>query len=214
MPGRARSVGDHRVGRLPDAERAGEQDRRLQLAQLGHLGHADQLAEAVAHMDRGRHPFLEEVAGVRQDGGHSGADRVALAHRGVAHRDAGDVGDGVERAGRQHARGDAELAGAGPLLRMGVEARRTVRARREARIIPRAPDRAEAEAIAHPVQHAPPLSCRVAASPSPRSAGSRGGSRGTSRAAGRAAAPPAAPRRRRRGCRSPGPRRSPDRAAR
>ena len=32
---------DHRVGRLPDAERAGEQDRRLELAELAHLRRAE-----------------------------------------------------------------------------------------------------------------------------------------------------------------------------
>ena len=103
---------DHRVGRAPDAQRAGEQDRRLELAELGHLRHAEQLAEAVADVDGGGDAVEKDVAGMGQDGGDAGPDRVADANRGLADAHAGDVGDRVQRTRREGAGDDAEVAGA------------------------------------------------------------------------------------------------------
>src|SRR5690606_38603638 len=87
---------DHGVGGAPDAQRAGEQDRRLQLAQLAHLGDTDELAEAVADHDRGRDALTEPVVAGRQDRGDAGVAVVA-ADGGVADAYAGDVGDRVVR---------------------------------------------------------------------------------------------------------------------
>ena len=64
-----------------DAQRAGQDDRRLQLAQLPDLRDARELAEAVPHRHRGRDLFLERVAAVREDRGHAGVDRVARRSR-------------------------------------------------------------------------------------------------------------------------------------
>jgi hypothetical protein len=47
-PGPGQQPLHHGVGGAPDAQRARQQDRRLQLAQLPDLRHADQLAEPVA----------------------------------------------------------------------------------------------------------------------------------------------------------------------
>ncbi len=55
-----------------------------------------------------------EITGVRQNGGHAGADVVAADDGGVSDFDAGDVGDGVEWAGREDADLQAQVGGAGP----------------------------------------------------------------------------------------------------
>ena len=47
---------------------------------------------------------------MRQDRGDAGADVVAANDRRLPDFDAGDVRDGVERAGRKDADGDAEVA--------------------------------------------------------------------------------------------------------
>jgi hypothetical protein len=101
---------DERVGRAPHAQRAGEQDRRLELSELVHLREADQLAERVADVHRGRHAVEEGIAGVRQDRRHASADRVAHGERRMADAHPRDVGDGVVRAGREDPRLDAEVA--------------------------------------------------------------------------------------------------------
>ena len=101
---------DHRVGRLPDTERAREQDRRLELAELVQLGRSGDLAEAVSDVQRRGHAVGEQVPAVRQNRGHAGANVVALDHRRLPDAHAGDVGDRVEPAGREHARLDAEIA--------------------------------------------------------------------------------------------------------
>ena len=107
---------DHRVRGAPDAQRAGEQDRRLELAQLVHLRHAKQLAEAVPDVDGGGDAVEKGVAGMRQDGGDAGTDGVADANRGLADANAGDVGDRVQGTRREGAGDDAEVAGAGGAL--------------------------------------------------------------------------------------------------
>jgi hypothetical protein len=109
-------MGDHRVSRLPDTERAGEEDRCLQLSQLRDLGHAHQLAEPVPHLYCRRHPLVKEVAGMRNDGGDSCSHRISVAHRRLPHRHSRDVGNGIQRAGRKQSRSDAEVAGAMSLL--------------------------------------------------------------------------------------------------
>ena len=92
---------DHRVRRLPHAERAGEQDRRLELAELSKLRHAGDLPEPVADVQRGGHAIGEQVAAVRQNRRHAGAHRVAFDHGRLPDAHAGDVGDRVELARRK-----------------------------------------------------------------------------------------------------------------
>ncbi len=112
--GLGEQVGGQRVGDLPHAQRAGQQYRRFQFAQFLYLGHAKQLAEAVADHDRRRHALQVDVAAVRDDRGHAGVEARALRQRGMADADAGDVGDRVAGASRQRADDDAGVAGTGP----------------------------------------------------------------------------------------------------
>jgi hypothetical protein len=49
---------------------------------------------------------------MRHHHGDARADAIALRERDVADGDAGDVGDGVERAGGEHAGRDAQVPGA------------------------------------------------------------------------------------------------------
>ena len=71
----------------------------------------DELSEGVVDVD-GRCDFvLKHVAVVRQDGGHAGADVIALDKRDLPDADASDIGDGVERPGGAVKR-DAKIAGA------------------------------------------------------------------------------------------------------
>ena len=44
---------------------------------------------------------VARIALVRHDQGHAGTDRVATDHGAVADPQAGDVGDGIQAAGRQ-----------------------------------------------------------------------------------------------------------------
>src|SRR5947207_3570471 len=58
--------GEHRVRGAWDAERAGEHNRRLQLAELIHLGRAGDLSESVADYDRRRNLFPKWIAADRK----------------------------------------------------------------------------------------------------------------------------------------------------
>ena len=86
-----------RVGDLPGAQGAGQQDRRLQFAQLLHLGDPGQLAVAVADHDRRRHPLPVQVARMRHDRGDAGMQARAFDQGGVADTDTVHVGDRVAR---------------------------------------------------------------------------------------------------------------------
>src|SRR5690606_11181966 len=103
---------DHRVGRAPHAERAGEQDRCLEFAQLHHLRYTHELAEAVADVNRSRHALKEGIAVVRKDGGDAGVDGVAAGDGHLADPDSRDIGDRVERTGAEDPRLDAEITDA------------------------------------------------------------------------------------------------------
>jgi hypothetical protein len=97
VPRQRQHVADEGVGHARHAQGGSQQDRGLDLAQLLHLGHTGQLAEAVTHEDGAGHLLEEEIAGVRQDGGHAGAHGVAADDGRLADLDTGDVGDGIER---------------------------------------------------------------------------------------------------------------------
>ena len=104
--------GHHGLDRHADGEGVGEDDGRLDRAELAHLGRARELPERVADEDGSRHLLLEEVPPVGQDGGDARSDRVALDEGHLADAHAGDVRDRVQRSGREDAGGEAEVTGA------------------------------------------------------------------------------------------------------
>jgi hypothetical protein len=69
-----------------------------------------QLAEGVADEHRAGDLVLKQVAAVRQDGGHAGADLVTADHGRVTDADTRDVGNRVVRTGGVDADDDAEIA--------------------------------------------------------------------------------------------------------
>ena len=121
IPGCSSIHADQGIGGLPDAECTGEENGRLELTQLVHLGRAEQLPEAVADVDRSGHPIEEEISAVGQDGGDAGADRIADRDRGMPDPNARNIGDRVARAGLVDAGCHAE--GAGADSRLGSERR-------------------------------------------------------------------------------------------
>src|SRR5207247_7956152 len=112
---KVKQVGEHGVGGARDAQRAGEDDRRFQLAELVDLGGASELAERVAYDHRGGDLVTEHVPAGREDRGDAGIDRVAAGDGRVADADPGHVGDRVKGARRQYAHDDADVARAGAL---------------------------------------------------------------------------------------------------
>src|SRR3546814_945517 len=70
-----------------------------------------ELAEAVAHVHRGRHPRQVGVTGVREDRGDAGAHVVAALQGHLPHAHAFDVGDRVQASRREDARRHAQFAG-------------------------------------------------------------------------------------------------------
>jgi hypothetical protein len=101
---------DHRLHHRSHAQGVGEDDRRFQIPQLLHLQQAGRLAEGIRREDRRRHFRLKDIAVVGHDRGHAGADALTLDQRPVAHPDANDIGDCVERSGLKHSGLDTEVA--------------------------------------------------------------------------------------------------------
>ena len=99
--------GDQRVAHDPDAVRVGDRDRRGQQARFADPFEAGHLAVAVEAMAAGEHGLAQRRPAARADDRDAGPDRapaddqrsVAADQRRVPDRDAGDVGDGVERPG-------------------------------------------------------------------------------------------------------------------
>ncbi len=85
-------------------------------AELLDLGHPGQLAVAVPDRDPGRDLVLEDVAAVGDDGRDARPDVFAFDERDLADLDPGDVGDGVERPGREDADDEPEFPGPGPVF--------------------------------------------------------------------------------------------------
>ena len=54
-------------------------------------------------------PPTDGFAAVREDRGDAGVDGIAVIDGDLAHEHAGDIGDGVQRAWRQHAGRDTNL---------------------------------------------------------------------------------------------------------
>src|SRR5688572_8881573 len=111
---------DHRVGSLPDTKGAREEDRRLELSELVELRCAQQLAEAIADVQRSGNTVTIGIAFVREDCGDSGSHGISLHDRDLADPHPGDVGDGVESPGAKHAGRNAKLARARSLLRISA----------------------------------------------------------------------------------------------
>ena len=116
VPRQRQHVVEQRVGHARHVQRRGQEDRRLDLAELLDLCRPRDLAEAVADEDRARHFLLKEAPAVRQHRGHAGADGLAADDGGVPDADAGDVGDGVERPRLERADDDAHVPRARPRL--------------------------------------------------------------------------------------------------
>jgi len=99
----------YRLHRRTHAQRIGQHDRRLEVAQLLHLQEARRLAESVGGKDRRRHLPLKNIAAVGHDRGDTGADPLALDQGAMAHPDALDIGDRVERSRMEDPGLDAEI---------------------------------------------------------------------------------------------------------
>jgi len=104
-----------------DAQRVGQRNRSLQLAEFLQLGPADRLAERVDDVEGGGDLLPEHVAAMRQDDGHASPGRTSrrirrpfVDDRDVPDPDIRDIGDGVVPAGFKDAQPDAQLAGTGP----------------------------------------------------------------------------------------------------
>ena len=108
------------------AQGVGEQDGRLQSAQLLDLDKAGGLAKAVDDVGRRRHFFVKEIAGVGQKGGDAGL-HLPVGEGAVAHRHPRHVADEVAGSVGQAAHGKAPACfnahkniPPGKLLRRGV----------------------------------------------------------------------------------------------
>ena len=101
---------DEGIRCFPDAKRAGQQNRRLELAELHDLRRSQKLAEAVGDVDGGWDPLRKEIAGVGEHGRDAGANPFAFHDRRVPHAHARYIGDGIERAGAKNTRCNTELA--------------------------------------------------------------------------------------------------------
>ena len=105
------------VHRHAHAQGVGQNNRRFDRAELGHLRGSRQLAERVADEHGAGDLVLKYVAAVGNDSGDARAYVVAFDERCVSDTDAVHVGDRVERPRRQHARRNPEITRAGLLLR-------------------------------------------------------------------------------------------------
>ena len=92
-------------------ERVRQDHRRFDIAQFHHLGRPGELPEAVGHVDRAGDLVLEQVAGMRQNGGHPGTHVVAVKQRHLANANPFDIGDAVVWPSWPLPRGYAQLAG-------------------------------------------------------------------------------------------------------
>jgi hypothetical protein len=65
---------DHRVGRAPDAQRACEENRRFELAELAKLRYAGNLAEAVPDVERSWNAVGKQISCVRENRRNTGSN--------------------------------------------------------------------------------------------------------------------------------------------
>ncbi len=95
---------------LCDRKGIGEDDGSFDLAQFRHLRRAGEFSEPVADSEPCWNFVLEQVAGVRKNGGHPGAHCIAVVQGDMANGDTSDVGDRVERTRAQHTDVDAQVS--------------------------------------------------------------------------------------------------------
>ena len=88
-----------RIGGTPYAQGRGEQDRRFGLAELVHLGAADELAETIPDVDGRRNAVQEEISTVREYGGDTRAHRRSFDEGRMTDAHAGNIGDRIEATG-------------------------------------------------------------------------------------------------------------------
>ncbi|MNL46266.1 hypothetical protein D3C87_1689660 [compost metagenome] len=98
-----------RLDGTADTERIGQEDRRFDLAKLGDLRRTREFAETVEYGECCRHLVLKQIAGMRQDGGHTRARPLAFDAGHMANGNAHDIGDRVERTGLVMAYGNPEI---------------------------------------------------------------------------------------------------------
>ena len=96
------------ICRAPHTQRARQQDRCLELAQLLELRGANQLAECVPDEYGCRNAIEKHVAAVRKDRCHTCVYRIASDHCRLSDEHAGDVGNCVLLSRREYAGCDAK----------------------------------------------------------------------------------------------------------
>src|SRR5437764_6446075 len=105
---------------LPDAQSIGEHDRCFDLSELDDLCGADELAKRVEDKNCTRAFVLKNIPRVRQNGRDSRSDVFAFDDSDLTHLDAGDVGDGVVRAGIVDTWMNTQFARSRPMRRFGL----------------------------------------------------------------------------------------------
>jgi hypothetical protein len=88
----------------------------LNRAEFLDLGGTGQLSKSIADEDPASYLLLKDIARVGEDRGYTGTDIVPFDKRGIADSDACDVGNGVQSACGEDARGQAQIAGSRPRL--------------------------------------------------------------------------------------------------
>ncbi len=108
-----------RIGRTPDTQGAGQQYRRLDLAELAHLRLADQLAVAIADMDPGRYRMRVQITGARDNRRDARTDVIPLDAGRVPDPHVLDVADCVKRARFEGADDQPNVASPRPFIAPG-----------------------------------------------------------------------------------------------
>ena len=105
---------DDRVDRGAYRERVRQNDGRFDRAEFLDLSRPGELAEGVPDKDGAGHLLLEQIAAMREDGGHAGANVVAFDNGGLPDAHAGDVGNRIQRTGREISGRDRQVTRARP----------------------------------------------------------------------------------------------------
>ena len=105
-------IADQSVGHARHACGRRQKDGRFDVAHFLYLRGANQLSETIAYENRAGHFLAIEVAGVWQNGRHTGADVVAANDGLLPDFDTGNIGDRIERPDRQNADLQPQVGGA------------------------------------------------------------------------------------------------------
>ncbi|MCY1370432.1 hypothetical protein D9M69_575220 [compost metagenome] len=90
--------------------RIGQHHRRFKISQLLHLADARQLAKAIGNINGGGHFFLENISGMREDSGNTGADPFARHKRFVTHLYPGNIRNGIVFSRCKHPDPDPQIS--------------------------------------------------------------------------------------------------------